>query len=465
MGISTAEQRVVGGCPRGNRDEASRGGLISVIIAPRGVKAEVESLLGREQELAAVGRLLTTLAERPAAVVLEGEPGIGKTTLFKNAVDQARSRGYTILAATPTEAESALSFVGLTDLLGRVHERFAELPAPQRHALEVALLLDESGEAVPDPRAIGLGLLGVLRGLAESAAVVVAIDDLQWLDGASAAAIAFALRRVSVEPIGLLVARRRPADASDGDVVRSIEAEQIPLGPLTVGAIHALLADQLQLSIPRSLLLRVHEASRGNPLFALEIGRALQERGLPEPGQPFEIPAETETLFSARLEQLPADTLDALAVAAAMAAPTRSLVEASSAGSLEPGIDAGVIRLEVERIHFTHPLLASAAYTRLDAGRRRELHRRLATIVGSREERARHLALAAAEPDPHVAAALDEAADQAARRGAPAAAAELAELAVKLTPNNDTDRLRSRRGVAARHHLVAGDAARARTIL
>jgi DNA-binding CsgD family transcriptional regulator len=421
--------------------------------------------LGREQESAAVGRFLATIEERPAAVVLEGEPGIGKTALVAHAVGEARRRGFRILEARPTSAESSLSFVGLTDLLSDAHPFFAELPLPQRRALEVALLLDELTDMRPDPRAIGLGLLGVLRALAASSPVVVAIDDLQWLDAASASALSFALRRVTAERIGLLAAMRADAEPASGELTRSLRSERLALGPLSVGAIHALLAERLQLSIPRSLLLRIHEGCRGNPLFALEIGRSVRESGVPEPGQPFEIPSDAETLFAVRLEQLPDDTLDALAVAAATAAPTLSFVGAVSGGALEPAIRADVILLEGERIHFTHPLIASAVSKRLRSPVRSELHRRIAAAVTDREERARHLALAAEAPDDDVAAALDEAAEQAARRGAPAAAAELAELAVKLTPEDDVDRRHARQHVAARHHYIAGDVPRSRAML
>ncbi|HEY2937739.1 MAG TPA: AAA family ATPase [Gaiellaceae bacterium] len=426
---------------------------------------EADGLLGREQEVAAISRFLATIEERPAARLLDGEPGIGKTALVGHAVDEARRRGYRILAARPTSAESSLSFVGLTDLLSDARELFAELPMPQRRALEIALLLDEGADATPDPRAIGMGLLGVLRGLAASSPVLVAVDDLQWFDGASAAALSFALRRLTNEPLGLLAALRKDTNSPATELDRIVDGERVALGPLSMGAIHALLVGRLQLSIPRSLLLRIHEACGGNPLFALEVGRALQERGLPEPGQPFEIPADAETLFTARLAQLPLDTLDALAVAAASAAPSRLFVSTASTGALEPAIRANIIRLEGDRIHFTHPLLASAVYARLDATARRELHRRIATAVSDREERARHLALAAEEPDRDVAVALDDAAEQASRRGASAAACELAELAVKLTPPHDTGRLRVRRRLAAERHRAAGDIARSRRIL
>jgi predicted ATPase len=327
--------------------------------------ARREGLLCRERELAAIAAFLTAAEERPARLTLDGEPGIGKTTIFEHAVGEAKARGYRVLAARPTSAESALSFVGLTDLLAGVYEVFPELPTPQRKALEVALLVQEAADEPADPRAIGVGLLGVVHALTAASPVLVAVDDLQWLDRPSAAALSFALRRLTTEPVGMLAALRSGSAPAVAEPVRSVAGEEVLLGALTVGAVHALLADRLALSIPRSLLVRVHEASGGNPLFALEIGRVMQESGLPEPGQPFHVPSELQTFFAARLEQLPAETLDALAIAAATAAPTRALVHAEA---LEPAVRAEIVRLEEERIHFTHPLLASAVYTSLDPG-------------------------------------------------------------------------------------------------
>ncbi|HEU5279121.1 MAG TPA: AAA family ATPase [Gaiellaceae bacterium] len=425
----------------------------------------VDELVGRELELERLDRFVAGIAERPCSLLLQGEAGIGKTVLIEHALLEARARGYEVVSAKPTSAERSLSFLGLTDLLSESHELLRELPLPQRRALEAALLLEEPGEATPDARAIALGVLGVLRSLAAPRPVLVSIDDLQWLDDPSAAALVFALRRLKSEPVGVLAAIRKDAESAASEITLAMRGESVEIGPLSIGAIYALLTERLQLSVPRALLLRVYEACRGIPLFALEIGRALKERGLPEPGQPFEIPADAETLFTARLEQLSEKTLDALAVAASIASPTRLLVRAVSSGALGPAIAADIIRIEGERIRFSHPLLASAAYARLSGAGRRRLHRRIATAVGDQEERARHLARAANAPDPEVAAALDEAAEHAARRGAPAAAAELAQLAVKLTPTEDAGRLGTRRRVAAELHFLAGDTARSRRML
>ncbi len=427
--------------------------------------SELDELVGREQELETLDRFVAAAAGRPSSLLLQGDAGIGKTTLIERALLEARARCCEILYARPTNAERSLSFLGLTDLLSDSHGLLAELPSPQRRALEAALLLEEPTAGPPDSRAIALGVLGVLRSLAAARPVIVAVDDLQWLDDASVAALISALRRLKTEPVGVLAAIRIDVQSSAADLTRALQGEQVAVSPLSVGAIYALLTDRLGLSVPRALLLRIYEACHGNPLFALEIGRALKERGLPEPGQPFEIPPDAETLFTTRLEQLSDDTLDALAVAASIASPTRSLVKAVSTGALEPAVAADVIGIEAERIRFRHPLLASAAYAQLSVDARRRLHLHIATAVADQEERARHLARAADAPDREVAAALDEAADRASRRGAPAAAAELAQLAVDLTPADDADRLGTRRRIAAELHFLAGDVARSRKIL
>src|SRR5262249_46925805 len=161
-----------------------------------------------------------------------------------------------------------------------------------------------------------------------------------------------------------LSALRNLHDGQRFEIADVLAGERLRLAPLTVGAIHALLAERLALSIPRSVLLRVHEASPGNPLVGRKLGGGLQDRGLPEPGRPFDVATDAEALFAARLDRLSPPTLDALALGAATATPTLSLLDELSAGRVEPAVEAGVIRLDGERIHFMHPLLASATYAR-----------------------------------------------------------------------------------------------------
>src|SRR5215211_3798523 len=166
-------------------------------------------IIGRERELAAITAFLGRVVRSPAALLLAGEPGIGKTVLWSAAIDQARSGEAVVLSFRAVEAEASVSFACLSDLLGDALEGALEsLSAPRRHALEVALLLAEPGGQPPDPRAVGLAVRDVLGGLATSAPVLVAVDDLQWVDSASAAVLQFALRRLRTEPVGLLATVR-----------------------------------------------------------------------------------------------------------------------------------------------------------------------------------------------------------------------------------------------------------------
>ena len=208
----------------------------------------------------------------------------------------------------------------------------------------------------------------------------------------------------------------------------------------------------------------VHEASGGNPFYALELVRALQATGgRIQPGRPLPVPQTLEAILRERLEALSTGTREVLAAAAALARPTEAILGDSLA--LEQAAEAGLIALADGEVRFSHPLLASAAYTSIGAAERRRLHRRLAEAVNDPEERARHLALGAEEPSEEVARALAEAAREAAARGAPATAAELAELAVRLTPVTDRDQLLERRIEAAGYHLPAGDRAKSAAIL
>jgi hypothetical protein len=168
-------------------------------------------LIGREREVGEIREFLHGLDRGAAGLVVAGEPGIGKTALWEKGVDEARSISR-VLVHRSVEAEGHLSFVGLSDLLMPVFDGVAaSLPPPRRDALEVALLLAAPGEVAPDPRALGLALLEVIRVLAKDGAVVLALDDLQWLDASSAAVLQIALRRLREEPVGLFATLRKAA--------------------------------------------------------------------------------------------------------------------------------------------------------------------------------------------------------------------------------------------------------------
>ena len=434
------------------------------------VTASALEVVGREEELDAIVGFLGDVQRWPAAVLLEGEAGIGKTTLWQAGVEAALASSFTVLAARPVEAETAFSFAAMGDLLeGCLDDVLPKLPGPQRSALEVGLSLVEARGQPPDQRAVAMGFLGALRALAASQPLVVAIDDVQWLDPSSAGIVGFAARRLRDEPVGLLLARRsgdqRLPLGPDGAISEN-RSRRLRIGPLSFGAMHRLLRDRLGITFPRPTLQRIHTTSGGNPFFAFELARAVEARGgRLEPGE--SLPGVNE-LVRLRLDALPPESLSALAAAAALSQPTVDLVSAVSGAApsvLEPAVGAHLIELDDDRIHFAHPLLASAAYGAADAAGRRQLHGRLAELVQDPEERARHLARSATGPNSMVAAALDDAAALAAARGATTAAADLAELAGRLTPTDAVDASVRRALAAARHQFDAGDAARARALL
>jgi len=244
----------------------------------------------------------------------------------------------------------------------------------------------------------------------------------------------------------------------------------IELGPLSLGALHELLRTRIGAGLPRPTLLRIWEASGGNPFFALELAGAIQRRGGGlDPGAELPLPATLEELVHERLDRLGAPGLEAARIVAALADPTVHLVEAAAGRRTDAGLgdalDARILEVDGDRLRFTHPLLRSAVSARSTPAQRHSLHARLAKVVPGREERARHLALAAPEPSREVAAVVEEAAESVHARGAAAAAAELAELAVRLTPPEDVENVRRRTLDCADRHREAGDGRRAIALL
>jgi DNA-binding CsgD family transcriptional regulator len=377
-----------------------------------------------------------------------------------------------VLSARPAGGEVQLAFAALGDLLADfLGEALPTLPAPQRQALEVALLLEEGHGTAPDVRAVAVAVLGVLRLVARSSPVLVAVDDVQWVDKSTALVLEFAFRRLRVEPIRFLGAVRvEPGEDARVQLAAAFaEDRRVRLGSLSVGATHRLVRERLGLALPRPLLLRVHTTSGGNPFYALEIARALQRAdGSPEAGAGLPVTAPLQDLVRARLAALPRVVQDVLLVVASLATPTVSDVEAvvpRGRSRLAAAAAAGVLRLEDDFVAFSHPLLASAVYFSAPPERRRRVHRQLAAVVCDGEERARHLALAAPRRNAAVAAALEQAAVGAARRGASDAAADLYELAAARTPWDAPEDLRRRRCAAADTHAASGAIGRATAIL
>jgi DNA-binding CsgD family transcriptional regulator/predicted ATPase len=431
-------------------------------------------IIGRQVELDLIESLFDAASGGPRAVVLEGAAGIGKSMVLAEALRRARGRGITVLDALPSGGEVELAYAGVSDMLASVRETIDALPPPQRRALRAALLLEEPGQSAPDERAVAAALLGLLSALSRDSVVVVAVDDLQWLDMASARALAFALRRLRKERVVFLATLREgEAEAASRRGLDDVAGDRIDrhtLGPLTVASIFTLIESRLGTALPRPTVVRVHEVAGGNPLFALELARALIERGATlSPGDPIPVPTELRDLFLHRLGRLSAAASSALAAAAALARPTVTLVCAaegvSAADALDEAAEVGAIHYEGDRIRFAHPLIASIHYESVSPVRRRELHKRLAAVVPDGEERVHHLARSVVVADRRIASELDRASQSARSRGASEAAAALAEQALTLTPPSDRVLVHARRLEAAGHYFAAGDSARARELL
>lgn len=433
-------------------------------------------VVGRDSEIDSVHDFLEAIPAGPIALLLVGEIGIGKTTLWREGVAAAGERGQRVLSCRPVEAEIALPFAALGDLLEDVPDDvLARLPEPQSEALEIALLRAETKPGRLQGRAVALGVLGAIRVLAEDSSLVVAIDDVQWLDVPSADALAFAARRLRGERIGFLLARRAekrvgPPPLWLETALESGRVTRLVVGGLDVQSLDRLLRAHLDEQFLRPALAELQRVSGGNPFFALELGRALLARDVSlAPGDPLPVPATLHELVRERLAGLPAAAREAALVVSALSRPTVELVAAAAgrgrgAAALERAAAAGIVEVADERVRFSHPLLASVVYAEAPPSRRRALHARLAEIVDDPDERARHVALAATGPDPQVAAAVEDAARRARARGAPQAAAELWERARRLTPPDDAEGWR-RAVEAGECHIEAGDPNRARVLL
>lgn len=433
-------------------------------------------VVGRESELAILHRFLDRVPTGPSALLLSGDAGIGKTTVWRRGLTGALERGYRTLRCSPVEAETRLSYTVLGDLVEPIlDESLATLPEPQRAALEVALLRSPRTGGRADQRAVSLAALGCIRAVATSTPVVVAIDDAQWMDPPSTRVLQFVVRRLRDEPISVLTAVRR----SDGDVdplgVGSALPQErvhvVDVGPLSLDEIERIVLETVDRRLPRTTLLRIQEVSGGNPFFAQEIALALlRHEDDAGAGERLPIPDRLQELIEHRLEGLPSETVAALEIVSALSSPTRETVAAAIApASLDAGLGPAVTHRVAEvlgdRLRFTHPLLASAVYQRTSPERRRQHHARLAAILDDPEERARHLALSVEDADCAVADALEGAAVLAGSRGAPQSAAELWEMARRATPNDRVEDLRRRTHEAGLAHYECGDTLLARRVL
>jgi DNA-binding CsgD family transcriptional regulator len=415
-----------------------------------------------------VAGFLTSAAQRPTALIIEGEAGIGKTTLWLTLADRARAAGFCVLPARAGQAESVMAFAALADLLAGVDDEvLAGLPALQRLAIDRVLLRAGPDGPMTDHRVVAAAFVGVLHALADRTPVLIAVDDVQWLDSSSRAAVEFAVRRLR-GPFGVLISERCPPGRSTSvgwvQLGRPDGVDRIAVRPLEPAALHTLISDRLGRGFPRPTIARIAEISGGNPFYALELAYAV---GAGQPVTEQALPPTLTDVVRSRIGRLDDATRELLLSVACVADATVELVALANDADhdevttlIERAESAGLLTVSGNRVGFTHPLLASGVYTDAGAPARRAMHRRLATVETLPEVRARHLALASATGTEQIYGALDAAADAARARGAPAAAAELVDLAIGLGGATTTRRLR-----AAEHHFLAGDTARAAEVL
>jgi DNA-binding NarL/FixJ family response regulator len=437
------------------------------------VAAKSFELVGRDEERARLAAFVVALTAGPHALLIRGEPGIGKTVLWREGVRAAQRSAVRVLVSRCAEAELPIPLGAVADLLDPAFEEIQDvLPEPQRRTLAAALGIATDGRTRPDRLAVPRSFLAALRALAEDAPLLLAIDDVQWLDASSARVLAFAARRIHDAPIGVLATLRGRAEQREplglAEAFGPNGLSEVELGPLSTGALQHLIGLRLDLRLPRTTLSAVHAASGGNPMFALEFGRvAKDEDARLRPRLP--VPASLQELVRERVERLPEQVRPLLELVAAVERPTESLLRKGLDGVGEPSelieaaLAAGAVTIgEDEVVRFSHPLLGSAVYYALSPARRRDLHRTAARLTDDLVQQARHLALSADQPDETTARTLEHAATLAAERGAPDAAAALAASSVRLTPPEDEAARVRRTFVAAGCFIEAGtvDAAR-----
>jgi DNA-binding CsgD family transcriptional regulator len=398
-------------------------------------------LLGRDRECGAIDRLLDDAREsRSGALVLRGEPGIGKSALVGYALE--RADGMRVLSGAAVEAEQELPFAGLHQLLWPVLDRADALPGVQGAALRGAFGL--TAERVDDRFLVSVALLGLLTLVAEDGPLLCVVDDAHWLDRPSADALMFAARRVQADPIAFLIGSR-------------LEGRYEGLPELQLDGLAAEAADALlDASMPPTLRHQLVKVTHGNPLALLELPRALSdEQRAGKAPLLGEVPltAEIEDAFLAQIRPLPehAQRLLVLAAADESAELGAVLGAAERLGLPREALDtaerAGLIDTHGERLRFRHPLVRSAVYRAATSGERRTVHEALAAVLDA-DRRAWHRAAAAVAPDEEAAAELERTADRARTRGGPAAAARALERAAELGETRRGERLLAAAGAA-----------------
>jgi DNA-binding CsgD family transcriptional regulator len=414
---------------------------VSVHVQPGDGRRRAARLTDRVTERAALDRLVEDVrAGQSRALVVRGDPGVGKTVLLEYLAGQASQARCRVARAVGVQSEMELAFAGLHQLCAPLLDRAERLPPPQRDALRTALGLSDGPP--PDGFMVGLAVLSLLAGVAGERPLICLVDDAQWLDRASAQVLGFTARRVAADPVGLVFAAREPG------------AELAALTELEVGGLQdddarALLDSALSGPLDERVRDLIVAETGGNPLALLELPRGLSPAelaggfGLPgaRPGTA-PLTGRIEDSFLRQLDALPAPTRRLLLLAAADPSGDPSLVWRAAARldlpveAAEPAAEAGLAEFGT-RVRLRHPLVRSAAYRSASHADRQAVHAALAEEtdpVADPDRRAWHRAQAAPGPDEQIAAELERSAERARARGGVAAAAAFRERAALLTP-------------------------------
>ena len=444
----------------------------------------------RAEEISLVERIIAVPAAGVKAVVVVGEPGIGKSSLWVHGVVSARRAGFRVLAATCVEAESDMPYAALEDLLVELlDEHEAELPGPQREALHGAFRRGHT-EIATDPRTVAAGLVTLLRHALTSGPVVIAVDDVHWLDADTHTCLAYAVRRLADRQLVLLMAARdrsplwrQPPERSENWLAGIVGSDTttVRLSALSGEAIGHILRDRLGITVSTRESQRIAAETGGNPFWALEFGQRWPGRG--DGGSPPSVGA----LIADRIAHLDGAAIEASCLVAALGRPRPAMVlgaiEANAVRGEQPGVraedvidravTAGLLTLTGGRLTPSHPLIGTVLLASLPPFRRRRLHRQAAELAESAEARALQLLQAVKEigteastgqliEQAELLAALDEATTAARRRGAPSTAVRFAVRALALLehgnePVQGPGNLAERRVTAAELHYQAGD--------
>jgi DNA-binding CsgD family transcriptional regulator len=422
-------------------------------------------LHGRSVERGRLAQLVADATEsRGGALVLRGEPGVGKTALLTDLA--ARSADLVVLTTQGIESESPLPFAALQRLLRPVMSHLGQIPAPQADALRGAF--GDQDALHTDRFVVFVATLSLLAEAAERAPVLCIVDDAHWLDAASAEALLFVARRLQVDRIALVFAAR------EGDL-RRFDAPGLPdlvVGGLDSDAAAALLTERAGVAVSGTVRDELMLRTGGNPLALVELPAALSGDQLTgDVRLPSQLPLTqgVERAFLDRCRRLPPDSQTLLLVAAADDSGRVGLIQQAAAvlgvdaTSLEHVERSGLIRVTGAEVELRHPLVRSAVYAAATSAERRRVHHALAEVLtdaGEVDRRTWHLSLATDQPDEELAAALDLAAARAGRRGGHEAAGVAAERAADLT--QDPEARARRLFAAAMSAWLAGDTTRAR---